>query len=125
MVLKSKPENFDRQNADSKGRNNEASSFVQVKVAIQNTFFARHWVFQKPMSDIAMDVLSPKIMLALAVVTTLLLAAVIKKIVDFCLWYRQFTKLMKKIPGPENTHWLYGDLHLVYFLYMVGGRGDD
>lgn len=72
-----------------------------------------------------MDVLSPKIMLALAVVTTLLLAVVIKKIVDFCLWYRQFTKLMKKIPGPKNTHWLYGDLHLVYFLYMVGGRGDD
>lgn len=77
------------------------------------------------MSDMAMDVLSPKIMLALAVVTTLLLAVVIKKIVDFCLWYRQFTKLMKKIPGPENTHWLYGNLHLVYFLYMVGGRGDD
>nr|XP_022335145.1 cytochrome P450 4F4-like [Crassostrea virginica] len=65
------------------------------------------------MSDMAMDVLSPKIMLALAVVTTLLLAVVIKKIVDFCLWYRQFTKLMKKIPGPENTHWLYGDLHLL------------
>ncbi|XP_062596561.1 cytochrome P450 4F4-like [Saccostrea cucullata] len=44
---------------------------------------------------------------------SLMLMVVIKKIFDFCLWYRHYIKIMKQVPGPENTHWLYGNLHLL------------
>lgn len=57
------------------------------------------------------DVINAKLVLAVA--AALILVVVIKKIVDFCLWYKYYTKLMKHVPGPENTHWIYGNLHLV------------
>lgn len=57
------------------------------------------------------DVINAKLVLAVA--AALILVVVIKKIVDFCLWYKYYTKLMKHVPGPENTHWLYGNLHLL------------
>lgn len=46
-------------------------------------------------------------------ITTLVLAVVVKKVANFCVWYIYYIKLMRQVPGPENTHWLYGNLHLV------------
>lgn len=57
------------------------------------------------------DVSNAKLLLAVA--ASVILVVVIKTIVDFCLWYRYYTKLMKHVPGPGNTHWLYGNLHLL------------
>ncbi|XP_048734105.1 cytochrome P450 4F2-like isoform X2 [Ostrea edulis] len=46
-------------------------------------------------------------------ITTLVLAVVVKKVANFCVWYIYYIKLMRQVPGPENTHWLYGNLHLL------------
>lgn len=62
------------------------------------------------------DVINVKLVLAVA--AALILVVVVKKIVDFCLWYRYYRKLMKHVPGPENTHWLYGNLHLVRMIFF-------
>lgn len=58
-----------------------------------------------------LDVINVKIVLV--VVVFLIVVVVIKKIVDFCFWYRYYIKLMKCVFGLEDIYWLYGNLYLV------------
>ncbi|KAL3862144.1 hypothetical protein ACJMK2_008133 [Sinanodonta woodiana] len=38
---------------------------------------------------------------------------IIYRIVRFFFWYQHIKKVFKDVPGPKDTHWLYGNLHLL------------
>ncbi|KAK3594417.1 hypothetical protein CHS0354_037442 [Potamilus streckersoni] len=49
-----------------------------------------------------------------------LVGYIIYSVVRFFFWYQYIKKVFKDVPGPKDTHWLYGNLHL-----LPGNTGED